>query len=80
MAISDICTSMKICFMLLMPAEYTALMQMEQLSGKIQIWAYCEFNIISNQLIYECNSALNFTDNFLVRDQYSDKTVFKKIK
>ena len=41
---------------------------------------YCELNIISNQLIYECNSALNFKDNFLVRDQYSDKTVFKKIK
>ncbi|WP_316809575.1 hypothetical protein [Pedobacter agri] len=40
--------------------------------------SYCEISIIKNQLVYECNSALNFTDNFLTKDQYSTKNVFVK--
>lgn len=39
---------------------------------------YCEINIVKNQLIYECNGALNFTDNFLTKDEYSTKNVFVK--
>ncbi|SIS39798.1 hypothetical protein SAMN05421768_106312 [Chryseobacterium joostei] len=42
--------------------------------------SYCEMNILNSQLIYECNSALNFTDNVLKRDKFSTKMVFKKRK
>lgn len=42
--------------------------------------SYCEMNIVNGQLVYECNSGLNFTDNFLNRDKYSYRTVFKKRK
>lgn len=42
--------------------------------------SYCEIDIVKNQLIYECNSGLNFTDNFLKRDEFSNKVVFKRRK
>jgi len=42
--------------------------------------SYCEITIMNNQLIYECNSGLNFTDNFLNKNQFSDKLIFLKRK
>lgn len=41
---------------------------------------YCEISIIKNQLIYVCNGALNFTDNFLKKDEFSTIKVFVKRK
>ncbi len=40
--------------------------------------SYCEIIIEKKQLIYECNSGLNFTDNFLNRKDFSSKLVFVK--
>lgn len=40
--------------------------------------SYCEIKIEKKQLIYECNSGLNFTDNFLNRKEFSSKLVFVK--
>lgn len=42
--------------------------------------SYCEITTAKNKLIYECNSGLNFTDNFLNRNQFSDKLIFVKRK
>lgn len=42
--------------------------------------SYCELTIAKNQLVYECNSGLNFTDNFLNRKEFSNKLVFVKKK
>ena len=39
---------------------------------------YREISIINNQLFYECNSGLNFTDNYLKKDKFSTKMIFKK--
>lgn len=42
--------------------------------------SYCEISIVKNQLVYECNGGLNFTDNFLKKDKFSTKMIFKKRK
>lgn len=40
--------------------------------------SYCEISIVNNQLIYECNGAHNFTNNYLIHDEFSTKVIFRK--
>lgn len=56
--------------------------------GKIVIYAenndhrapYCEMRISGSTLIYECNSAFNYTDNFINKKQPTDSMSFIKTK
>jgi len=41
---------------------------------------YCEITLQDKKLLYECNSGLNFTDNFLNREAGTSREVFKKLK
>lgn len=41
---------------------------------------FCEISIIDRQLVLECNSGLNFTDNFINRKDSVDKVVFGRRK
>jgi hypothetical protein len=41
---------------------------------------YCEITLQDKKLLYECNSGLNFTDNFLNHTVGTSREVFKKLK
>lgn len=41
---------------------------------------YCEISISNKKLNFECNGALNFTDNKLIHDEYYNCTVFVKLR
>jgi hypothetical protein len=41
---------------------------------------YCEMAIIKEKLIYQCNEALNFTDQFLNNTKGIHSTIYQRIK
>lgn len=41
---------------------------------------YCEISILNDTLIFQCNSGLNFTDQFLNNQASIDKTIFIRIR
>ncbi len=41
---------------------------------------YCEIEIVNHKLIYQCNTGLNFKDNFLVKTEGVHKVVFVRLR
>ena len=41
---------------------------------------YCEISISNKKLNFECNGALNFTNNKLIQDEYYNRKIFIKLK
>lgn len=56
------------------------------INGKLIIYAenedhhapYCEMEIVNQKLIFQCNSALNFKDQFLNLKTEIEKTLFER--
>lgn len=41
---------------------------------------YCEITIKNKKLLYKCNELSDFTNNKLVESQFSNQTIFEKLK